>query len=53
MMQITSQFGDVEQEPEEKSDGYKIQEKRNESKSKKGSKEASHAVSSTVSLLVN
>jgi len=52
-MQIVSQFGDVEQEPEEKSEGYKTQEKMNESKSTRGSKGASHAVSSTVSHLVN
>jgi len=50
-MQIVSQFGDVEQEPEENSEGYKTQEKMNESKSTRRRKGASHAVSSTVSHL--
>jgi hypothetical protein len=43
-MQIISQFGEVEQIPEEKSEGYKMQEKKNETKSKRGSKGSSHAV---------
>jgi hypothetical protein len=52
-MQVISQFGVVEQEPEENSEGYKMQKKSNKSKSTRGSKGASHTVSSTARHLVN
>jgi hypothetical protein len=52
-MQIVSQLGDIEQEPEENSEAYKMQERKNESKSKKGGKGASPAVSSAVNHLVD
>ena len=52
-MQSVSQCGDVEQESEEKSEGNKMQEKKNASKSTRGSKRVSHVFSSTVRHLVD